>query len=193
MSIDFVPGTDNHIILSHRHIFLGFKASNLEEIKAEKPGSEGRVYYIFLHDNSVEEDNTALVEMLHLIKDRQSRWRIPIGVAIYAPMRHTKLRRWFEDYLSPYNELFKWVFVGNVFSFGEVFDIPLIAQSNERLMIQVHIRYEEQHINPQLMSVGYEEIYVDQVTQGDTKFIKLGEYEVKPNDDWISSGMPGYR
>lgn len=187
MSIDFVPGTDNHIILSHRHIFLGFKASNLEEIKAEKPGSEVRVYYIFLHDNSVEEDNTALVEMLHLIKDRKSKWRIPIGVAIYAPMRHTKLRRWFEDYLSPYNELFKWVFVGNVFS------IPLMAQSGECLMIRVHIRYEVQHINPQMMSVGYEEIYVDQVTQGDTKFIKLGEYEVKPNDDWINSGMPGYR
>lgn len=143
-------------------------------------------FHVFIHSNVNDADNEALTELLLTCTDLTQRWRKPIKVTMYSPMNHTVLRRWVDDYYGAYRKLFTSVFVGNVFS-AHMYQLnhqPFAvsgSELNERLIVE----YDLVHRGPQTMSVRWES-----ETQPPTM---LASYPVLPDDDWISSGHPGYR
>lgn len=182
-TMQLIPGIPNAINCDNLYIFFNFTKANMAYVRTIDPLSVP-AFHVFIHSNANDADNEALTELLLTCTDLTQRWRKPIKVTLYSPMRHTVLRNWIEKYYGPYRKLYTSVFVGNSFS-SELYKLnhqPFAAAGNE-LNERLIVEYDMVHRGNQTMSVSWE-------GEGHPRE-KLATYVVNPADDWLTSGYPG--
>lgn len=183
--MQLIPGIPNAINCDNLYVFFNFTEANMAYVRTIDPLSVP-AFHVFIHSNVNEADNEALTELLLTCTDLTQRWRKPIKVTMYAPMNHTLLRHWVDDYYGAYRKLFTSVFVGNVFSsIMYRLNHQPFAGDGSALSETLIVEYDLVHRGNQTMSVGWRGL--------DRPYEQLASYRVLPDDDWISSGYPGYR
>ena len=142
------PTQSNCLTIKNIHIFAGFTPQNLQYVKSIVPLTVP-VFHVFVNQNTVAANNTAIQDLVRYCIETRTKWRKPMALNVYGPLRHTSLKLWLKNHMAGFGRDVVPIFIQNKKFFG-VEEHAL----NERLVVE----YLPKHRSPQELNFSYEKI-----------------------------------